>query len=162
MVTAENYALNNECASNNEVLRISSYHSVICGERQGDVAHGNTRSQAQLGKHRTCKCTSIFGLPASVSGFLFVRMWVMHMNRMLCCFGDKRCKMVGHVPRINCSAMIAVFMYTLETSNCTLPVYREHGSVVKCIQVSRERWSAILIGPPPDRPLQKYMVPPLQ
>ena len=33
MVMAENYALNNECAPNNEVLRISSYHLVICGKR---------------------------------------------------------------------------------------------------------------------------------
>ena len=29
MVMAENYALNNEHAPNNEVLRISLYHSVI-------------------------------------------------------------------------------------------------------------------------------------
>ena len=29
MVEAGNYALNNECAPNNEVLRISTYHSVI-------------------------------------------------------------------------------------------------------------------------------------
>ena len=33
MVAAENYSLNNECAPNSEVLRISSYHSVICGKR---------------------------------------------------------------------------------------------------------------------------------
>ena len=57
------------------------------------------------------------------------------MNHILCCFSDKRCEMVGHIPRINCSAMIAVFVYTLEASNCTLPVYlyRKRGSVVKCI-----------------------------
>ena len=35
-------------------------------------------------------CTSIFGLPASVRGFLFVPMWEMRMNRILRCFGDKR------------------------------------------------------------------------
>ena len=61
MVAAENYALSNECVSNNEVLHISTYHSVIRGqhvnmqrerELQGDVAHGNTRSQAQLGERR--------------------------------------------------------------------------------------------------------------
>ena len=44
---------------------------------------------------------------------------------ILCCFGDERCKMVDYVPRINWSAMIAVFMYTLEASNCTSPVYRD-------------------------------------
>ena len=32
MVTADNYALNNECGPNNEVLRISSYHSIIHGK----------------------------------------------------------------------------------------------------------------------------------
>ena len=58
---AENYALSNECVPNKEVLRISTYHSVIRGqhvnmqrehERQGYVAHGNTRSRAQLGERR--------------------------------------------------------------------------------------------------------------
>ena len=104
MVAAENYALSNECVPNNEVLRISTYHFAIRGkhvniqrerERQGDVAHGNTRSRAQL--------------------------------------GDRRMWLPRHVPRINCFAMIAVFVYTLEASNCTLPVYRECGSNVKCI-----------------------------
>ena len=33
----------------------------------------------------------------------------MRMTRIiLCCFGDKTCKMVGHIPRTICSAMIAV------------------------------------------------------
>ena len=32
MVAVEIYALNNECAPNNEVVRISSYHSVIHGK----------------------------------------------------------------------------------------------------------------------------------
>ena len=59
MVGARNYALSNECVPNNEVLPISTYHSVIRGEhvnmqrereRQGDVTHGNTRSRAQLGE----------------------------------------------------------------------------------------------------------------
>ena len=59
MVAAENYALSNECVPNNEVLCISVYDSVIRSqhvnmrhkcERQGDVAHGNIRSQAQLGE----------------------------------------------------------------------------------------------------------------
>ena len=83
MVVAENYALNNRCEPNNEVLHISSYHSFIrCKrerERQGDVAQGNTRSRAQLGKCSmwlATSCTSIFGLPALVSGlFLSVLMW---------------------------------------------------------------------------------------
>ena len=57
----------------------------------------------------------------------------MRTNHILYCFGDKRCKIVGHIPRINCSAMIAVFVYTLEASNCTLPVYSEYDSNVKCI-----------------------------
>ena len=57
MVMAENYALSNECVPNN----ISTYHSVIRGqhvnmqrdcEHQGDIAHGNTRSRAQLGERR--------------------------------------------------------------------------------------------------------------
>ena len=53
MVVAENYALNNECAPNNEVLRISLYYSVQTRqrerERQGDVTHG---IRAQLGERR--------------------------------------------------------------------------------------------------------------
>ena len=58
---AENYVLSNECGPNNEVLRVSTYHSIIRGqqvnmqcerEHQGDVAHGNTRSRAQLGERR--------------------------------------------------------------------------------------------------------------
>ena len=58
MVAAENYAFSiNECVPNN----IYVYHSVIRGqhvnmqherERQVDVAHGNTRSRAQLGERR--------------------------------------------------------------------------------------------------------------
>ena len=56
MITAENYVPNNECAPNNEVFHISSYHSIIHGkcecERQVYVAHGETRSRAQLGKRR--------------------------------------------------------------------------------------------------------------
>ena len=59
MVAAKNDALSNECVPNNEVLRISTYHSVIRGQHvnmqrehecQGDVAHGTTRSRAQLGE----------------------------------------------------------------------------------------------------------------
>ena len=46
--------------------------------------------------------------------------------------------MVGHIPTINCSAMIAVFVYTLEASNCTLPAYRECGSIVKCIHLIKD------------------------
>ena len=67
-----------------------------------------------------------------MSGLLFMPMWGMRTDRILCCFGDKRCEIVGHVRRINYFAMIAVFVYTLEASNCTLPVYRECGSNVKC------------------------------
>ena len=81
------------------------------------------------------KYTSIFELHASMSSFLFMPMWGMRTNHILCCFGDKRCEIVGHIPRINCSAMTAVFVYTLEASNCTLPVYRECGSNVKCIHL---------------------------
>ena len=80
-------------------------------------------------------CTSIFELPASMSSFLFMPMWGMRTDRILCCFGDKRCDIVCHIPRINCSAMIAIFVYTLEASNCILPVYCECGSNVKCIRL---------------------------
>ena len=56
-------------------------------------------------------CTSIFELPALLSSFLFVPIWGMCTTRIiLCYFGDKRCEMVGHIPRIICSAMIAVFV----------------------------------------------------
>ena len=77
----------------------------------------------------------IFELPASMSSFLFMPMWEMHMERILCCIGDKRCEIVGHMLRINCYAMIAIFVYTLEASNRTLPVYRECGPNVKCIRL---------------------------
>ena len=79
--------------------------------------------------------TSTFELPASMSGFLFMPMWEIRIDRILCCFGDKRCEIVGHIPRINYSAMIAVFVYTLEASNCILQEYRECGSNVKCIHL---------------------------
>ena len=39
---------------------------------------------------------------------LFVPMWGMHMNRILCCFGDKIYEIVGHIRRIIWSAMIAI------------------------------------------------------
>ena len=93
MVAAENYALNNECTPNNEFLRISSYIPFRYMrqtrqrelERQGDVAHGNTRSRAQLGNRRTWPPRVYteninFGLPASVKRFLFVSMWGMPVN----------------------------------------------------------------------------------
>ena len=65
-------------------------------------------------------CTSIFELPASMSSFLFMPMWGIHTDHILCCFGDERCEIVGHIPRINSSAMIAVFVYTLEASEYAL------------------------------------------
>ena len=82
-------------------------------ECQGDVAHGDTRSrhslEGVLHGHHVYKC--IYGLPPLMNGFLFVSKCGMRTNRIiLCCFGDKRCEMVGHIPRINCSAMIAVLM----------------------------------------------------
>ena len=71
MVAAENYALSNECVPNNEVLRIFVYHTAIRGkhvniqrerECQGDVAHGNTRSRAQLGRTSfvATTCTKVY------------------------------------------------------------------------------------------------------
>ena len=45
-------------------------------------------------------CTSILGLPALVSGFLFISMRGMHMSCIiLCYFGDKRCEMVAHIQK---------------------------------------------------------------
>ena len=37
----------------------------------------------------------------------------MHINCILGCFGDKGCEIVGHIQRINCSAMLAIPVYTL-------------------------------------------------
>ena len=121
MVAAESYSLNNECVPNNEVLHISSYRSFHYTrqthqhehERQGGiVAHGDKKpSTAWKASYVATTCTNIFGLPALVSGFLFVSIWGMRTSHIiLCCFGDKRCEMVGHVPTINCSAMIVVFV----------------------------------------------------
>ena len=61
MIVAENYVLNNEWGPNNEVLCISSHHSVIRGihvnasvnVRETYVIHSDTRSRAQLGKRCT-------------------------------------------------------------------------------------------------------------
>ena len=90
MVAAEKYALNHECVSNNEVLRIklSSYISFRYTremrqrerERQGDnLAHGDTKSRVTAWKlsyvATTCTSTGIFGLSALVSDLLFVSMW---------------------------------------------------------------------------------------
>ena len=70
MVSAENYALNNEYASNNEVLRIFSYHSVIHGKRvnvsmnvRGDVAQGDTSLENVVRSHYVYKyiCTPCLG-----------------------------------------------------------------------------------------------------
>ena len=98
MVAAENYALNHECVPNNEVLRIklSSYISFRYTremrqrerERQGDnLAHGDTKSRVTAWKlsyvATTCTSTSIFELPALVSGLLFVSMWGTRTIRML-------------------------------------------------------------------------------
>ena len=41
--------------------------------------------------------TSIFELPASMSSFLFMSMWGMRTDCILCCFGDKICEIVGHI-----------------------------------------------------------------
>ena len=50
-----------------------------------------------------------------VSRFLFDRMWEMHMTHIiLCCFGDKRCEIVGHILKINFFVMTAIFMNTLD------------------------------------------------
>ena len=55
--------------------------------------------------------TYVFGLPDLVSNFHFVPIWVMStICFILFCFGDKRCRMVGHIQRIICSTMITVFM----------------------------------------------------
>ena len=79
MVAAENYALNNKCAPNNEVLRISSYHSVIRGKYVNasvnvKETHRSTRqhkkpSTAWKASYVATTCTSIFGLPALVGDF---------------------------------------------------------------------------------------------
>ena len=56
-------------------------------------------------------CTNIFVLLALGSGLFFVLMWEMPMNHIiLCCFGDKSCEMVSHVQKINCSAMLGIFV----------------------------------------------------
>ena len=57
------------------------------------------------------------------------------MDRILCCFGDKRCEIVAHIPRINSSAMVANIVYTLKASNFILPEYHECGTNVKCIHL---------------------------
>ena len=58
----------------------------------------------------------------------------MHMSRMLVLV-LKDGEVVDHIPRISCSAVIAVFVYnTLEALNCTLPVYAvTRDSIVKRI-----------------------------
>ena len=101
MIVAVNYVHNNECVPNNEVLCYIfvpfdyTWQTCHCErERQGDAAHGNTRSRAQLGKRRTW--------PPRVQVYLdslpCLSMWGMCMNRIiLCCFGDKRCKKVATI-----------------------------------------------------------------
>ena len=107
MVAAEKYALNHECAPNNEVLRIklSSYISFRYTremrqrerERQGDnLAHSDTKSRVTAWKlsyvTTTCTSTGIFGLPALVSGLLFVFRCGERV-RFVYCFGHKIFKM---------------------------------------------------------------------
>ena len=65
------------------------------------------RSTAWKASYMATMCTSIFGLPTLVNGFLFVPICGMRTSHIiLFCFGDKRCEMVGHQPRIISSAMI--------------------------------------------------------
>ena len=118
---AEKDALNNECVPNNEVLRISSYRSIVREKRVNasmnvrEMLHKATQEaehslESVVHGHHAYKYIN-FILPALVSSFLFVPMWGMRTNRIiLCCFGDRRCEMVGHIPRIICSAMISVFV----------------------------------------------------
>ena len=130
MIVAVNYVINNECVSNNEVLCyiFVPFHYTLqtchCErERQGDVAHGNTRRRAQLGKRRTW--------PLLVQVYLdslpCLSMWGMCTNRIiLCCFGDKRCKKVAtiatyhfkaHLPNNGC--VIRNKNYALNRLICT-------------------------------------------
>ena len=102
MVAAENHALNNEYASNNEALRISSYHFVthvntsVTSRRRPSTWRHKKLSTAWKVSFVAVTCTSIFGLPALVSGFIFVPIGGMRTTRIvLCCFGGKRCEMVA-------------------------------------------------------------------
>ena len=83
-------------------------------------------------------CTSILGLPALVSGFLFISMRGMHMSCIiLCYFGDKRYEMVAHIQRTNCYAMIAVFVQRLQLGSFELHVTCTYSSVMKRICLKR-------------------------
>ena len=107
MFAAENYALNNEVHRTYILVPFRYTH-----QRECECLGLGRRSTWQHKKPSTvwkasyvvstCSSTYIFGLPALVSGFLFMSMWGMRTNRIiLCCFGDKS-EMVGHIPKIIC------------------------------------------------------------
>ena len=141
MVAVENYALNNECVPNNDVLRISSYRSVIQGkrvqrerERRGDIiAHGDTRSRvytAWKASYVGTTCTSIFGLPALVSGVLFVPICA----RLVPYYTVSVIKMRDGGPHTENHLLFhdCRFRVTPSAWQCTLPV---RGSVMKYIRL---------------------------
>ena len=75
-------------------------------------------STAWKASYAATMCTSMFGLPALVSGFLFVPIWEVCTTRIILRrFGDKRCGVVGHLPRTICSAIIAISCNTFTASH---------------------------------------------
>ena len=95
-------------------------------EFQDNIAHGNIRSQVEFKRHFAwppCLQVCIFKFPALVSDFLFVpiveqaRLKLKHSVLVI-----KDGEVVGYIPRVNCFAMIAIFIEDLGASNCLLPV----------------------------------------
>ena len=123
--------LNNECMPNNKVFRISLYHFVIRGKKNMSMQVW-TSGRRSTWRHKELStswkapymantCTSIFDLGERLSFRANVGN-AQHISYVASVMKDS--EVVGHITRVICSAMIAVFVYnTLEVSKCTLPIY---------------------------------------
>ena len=99
------------------ITRFSIYHRVPfrytrqTRQRQEDIVTVTQEAEHRIVRGHHMHEYNIFGLPALLSGFIFVPIGPMCTIRIILrCFGDKICEIVGHTPRINRSAMIAIFV----------------------------------------------------
>ena len=125
--------INNAYAPNNEVLLMSSvtrHTRQRVFECRGDIlAHGDARSRVQIGKRRTWPPRGqvyLDSLPWLAA--LSSPIWGMRMTRIiLCCFGNKRCGMLGHIPLLchNCRFRVTPSAWKLRIARyrCVAPAH---------------------------------------
>ena len=117
MVVAENDVLNNECTPNSGVLRIFSQHSIICGIHINTSVNVKVMSlsyiaiqEAEYSLGSVVRTHHILLPYLDEHSSLRTDSENAHDSYHTVLFGYKRCEMVGHILRINCSVMIAFFL----------------------------------------------------